>query len=67
MPDSGSSLAVEESAELEEWSSVSDSGEWRGSELEQSESQVRLEQRDTGGEVCVYTSWGVSGSRSPGN
>lgn len=67
MPDSGSSLAVEESAELEEWSSVSDSGEWRGSELEQSDSQVRLEQRDTGGEVWVYTSWGVSGSRGPGS
>lgn len=55
MPDSGSSRP---SAELVDRSSISDSGEWRGSDDEQSDSHVRLEQRDTAGEVWVQTSWG---------
>lgn len=56
MPDSGSSLAVEESAELVDRSSISDSGEWRGKDDEQSDSHVRLEHLETAGEVCVHTS-----------
>lgn len=51
MPDSGSSLAVVESPELVDLASVSESGEFLGREEEQSDNHVRLEHRDTAGEV----------------